>query len=277
MTLPNFLVIGAQRSGTTWLDKQLRYHPSIYLPTVRKEVHFFDRYYDRGLDWYKKFFPSQKQAHQYSWIGEVTPDYLFYPEVPELIKKHLPHCKFILILRNPVDRLYSQYGHAIRTRNYSQSFDDFIQNKKIFKRSLYGQQLNRYLQYFPLENFLILIFEETMKQPDMTLSKIANFLDINSNFFGDFDTNLKVNRSYKPRFKNLYSLTRKCSCWLRQKDLDWVLNYASSLGLSKGIFGAGTSIAKLDDETRNALICRYEADIAELEHILARDLSIWRR
>ncbi len=276
MTLPNFLVIGAQRSGTTWLDQQLRCHPSIYLPTVRKEVHFFDRYYDRGLDWYQKFFPPQQQAHQYSCIGEVTPDYIFYPQVPELIKKHLPHCKFILILRNPVDRLYSQYGHAIRTRNYSQSFAEFIQDKKIFNRSLYGQQFNRFLQYFPLENFLVLVFEETMQQPETTLRKIANFLDINSNIFGDFDTKYKVNHSYKPRFKNLYSLTRKCSCWLRQKDLDWVLNYAKILGLSKGIFGAGTPMPKLDDESRHALILQYEADIADLENILGRDLSIWR-
>ena len=94
MTLPNFLVIGAQRGGTTLLHRILDAHPEVYVPQRRKEIHFFDWYHERGADWYAGFFPGEGTA-RYRAIGEVTPDYLFEPQTPHRIRALLPDCRFV--------------------------------------------------------------------------------------------------------------------------------------------------------------------------------------
>src|SRR4051794_13012479 len=116
MSLPNFLVVGAQRSGTTIFHQILLTHSEIYVPSRRKEIHFFDRYFDRGLNWYKSYFPPENAAARYSAIGEVTPDYLAIPEVPARIHATLPNCRLIFILRNPIERAYSWYQYCRRNR-----------------------------------------------------------------------------------------------------------------------------------------------------------------
>ena len=76
MTLPSFLVIGAQRAGTSLLHQILLAHPDVYVPAQRKEVHYFDRYFERGVEWYQSYFPAADAAGRYRAIGEITPDYL---------------------------------------------------------------------------------------------------------------------------------------------------------------------------------------------------------
>ena len=108
-TDPNFLVIGAQRSGTTWLDTALRAHPQVYLPERRKEIHYFDEHYSRGAEWYREFFSAAAARPGLKAIGEVTPRYLFDPLVPQRIAGDFPSMRLIAILRNPADRAYSQF------------------------------------------------------------------------------------------------------------------------------------------------------------------------
>lgn len=277
-TLPNFLGIGALRCGTTWLDHQLRHHPSIYLPTARKEVHFFDRYYDRGLDWYQNFFPENQQASKYRCIGEISPSYMYDADVPALIHKHLPRCKFIAILRNPADRVYSQYLHFIRNNNEEMTFREFLERKPdAFPRSLYGEQIRRCLSYFPLQNFLILIFEETMAQPERAFEQIADFLSVDASLFQKVDKSKKVNPSYSLRFTRSYALASRCLIWLRKKDLDWVYDMAKAVGLGKELFGVRSDLPEIDPSIRRELLARYTADISDLEHLLDIDLSIWRK
>ena len=128
MTLPNFLVIGAQRAGTSLLHQIFLKNFEIYVPTRRKEVHFFDRYFDRGTAWYQRYFPTGESAQLYSSIGEITPDYLCTPEVPARIATTLLQCKLLVILRNPVCRAYSWYQYCCRTRNDQRTFSSFLRN-----------------------------------------------------------------------------------------------------------------------------------------------------
>jgi hypothetical protein len=277
MALPNFIVIGAQRSGTTWLDTQLRLHPEIYLPQIRKEVHFFDRYYDRGLSWYQRFFPDSGEKDLYRWIGEVTPNYIYEPSAPALIHQHIPNCKFIAILRNPVDRAYSQYGHTVRNKAYKATFTEYLkQNLEPFQRGLYSEQIKRYLQYFPLQNFLILIFEETMQNPEKSLKKIFDFLNLDFIELNEVNAGAKINQSYQVRFARSYALARDLVMWLKKNDLDWLFDTAKAFGLSKKIFGSRGHLPSIDTKMYRELLLKYEPDIDNLEKILQRDLSIWK-
>ena len=130
MTLPNLLGLGAQRAGTTWLDGVLRGHPDIFLPSRRKEVHFFDRYFQRGVDWYSTYFPRISLASDFKWIGEITPAYLYDPSVPARILATLPDCHFIVTLRNPADRAYSQYCYKVRNTADKRTFAEFIDEEQ---------------------------------------------------------------------------------------------------------------------------------------------------
>ena len=112
----------ANRSGSTWLDSLLRRHPRVYLPTQRKELHFFDRHYRRGTGWYEACFPTAEEAAAYDQIGEITPMYIYDPEVPARIEQLLPDCRFLIILRNPADRAYSQYTSMVHHFGETRSF-----------------------------------------------------------------------------------------------------------------------------------------------------------
>src|SRR5690348_6863383 len=130
--LPDFLVIGTQRGGTTSLYHYLQAHESI-APSSIKEIHFFDRKYARGLAWYRGHFPTgaekwyaQRLRRQAFVTGEASPVYLFHPHVPARVKQALPAVKLIVLLRNPVDRAYSQYYHAVELGLETRPFEEAI-------------------------------------------------------------------------------------------------------------------------------------------------------
>ncbi|MFC1868221.1 sulfotransferase domain-containing protein [Thermodesulfobacteriota bacterium] len=278
MSLPNFLGIGAMRSGTTWLDRILRTHPQIYLPERRKEIQFFSANFERGFCWYEKFFPPAPEAGKHKWIGEITPGYLYNEDTPARIHSFLPSCRFIGILRNPADRAYSHYGFSVRNVNERRPFHEYLRYYPgIFARGLYGEQVKRYLKYFKKENFLFLIFEESTAKPKAAIKKIADFFNLNSEDFQvDERVREKVNSSYLPRFGRLYFLTRILSKSLRKMDFDWLVNLGKTLEVQRFSGFKGT-LPPLEHTMRSMLIEKYEPDIALLEDLLDQDLVIWRR
>jgi len=277
MTLPNFLGIGAQKAGSSWLELQLRGHPDIYLPPWRKEVHFFDGNYDRGIEWYEKFFSDATSSDEYLAIGEITPKYIYDPEVPARIQKHIPNCKFIAILRNSVDRAYSQYGEVVLNRMETASFAEALEKyPDFFERGLYSEQIKRYYKYFPVENFLILLLERVKSQPEIVLRQVADFLSVD---FDKFDLSLvkdRPNKFFLPRFRRARAWARCIMSFLYDRNLDWLVYIAKVPGLHNRIFGNLGSLPPMDPEIRAELIKRYEPDIVALEELLGEDLSSWR-
>lgn len=230
MSLPNFICLGAAKSGTTTLYDILRQHPEIYISTF-KEPHFFDipENYKNGIDWYEKnyFKNADKKV-----IAEFTPSYFFEKEAPKRIFNDLgDKVKFIVLLRHPVDRAYSHYLHSKRDEheelefveslnkegdrllNHIQKKDylSYLRNSYI-SQGLYGDMMERYLKYFKLDNFMFIHFEkEFLLKRDKTIYKVLEFLDVNHQT--KLKTDLRSNPSSKEKSKTLKRIMKKKGWW----------------------------------------------------------------
>ena len=249
------------------------------MPRAQKELKFFSHNYSTGWEWYAGHFPSRTEASRYRAIGEVTPGYMFHPEVPSRIKAHLPDCKFIAILRHPVDRAFSQYTRALRNKNLRISFPDFLSaNPDAFQRGLYGEQLGRFLEYFPKRQFAVLLFEKLMVDQERYLKTLAEFLDVDPD---GFDTRLasdRVNVSYLPRYPALYTSAVRVHRYLLRHNWNFLVRGARDLGMNRifKVMGTRAPLPRLDAETRRRMFDQYAADADHLQELFDLDLSVWR-
>lgn len=192
---PDFIIIGAKKGGTRALLEFLRLHPRI--KAAGPEIHFFDNHYEKGMDWYISQLPAVSEDQL---VTEKTPAYFHTPEVPQRIKDMDPNIKLVLILRDPVKRLISDYNQ-FRTKNLDLGktyptleelvFDDQGQiNDKYppVQRSVYFKHMKRWFRHFPQNQIHIVNGDAFIRQPWIESQKIENFLQIEpvitqNNFF----------------------------------------------------------------------------------------------
>lgn len=187
--LPDFLVIGAARCGSTWIHEALKEHPAIAMPLDRKEIHFFNRdsHYAQGLGWYAPFF-THKTDDQI--CGEVTPSYLSDEKAAARIAQHVPKAKLVVSLRNPAERAFSSYTGYVMAGKLSPSDTIFEADKKLdfdnqsslLAHGHYAEHLARYFSLFPRENILVLFYEDLAKDPQNFISRIYTFLEVDATY-----------------------------------------------------------------------------------------------
>ncbi len=206
MTRPNFLIIGSQKAGTTSLYHVLRQHPQIYLPP-RKEINFFfhDHLYRRGLDWYAAHFADRPPTARV-W-GEASPGYICHPAAPRRIAEALPQVKLILTVRHPVRRAYSQYWdnrrHLSEPLTFAEAADRYLEEdyqpgrRGYFSRAVYIRYIRRYLDLFPRENLLVLVFEDLQRDPAAFYRRIFRFLGVEADFQADFTQRRNASRIWR--------------------------------------------------------------------------------
>lgn len=172
--LPTFLVIGAQKAGTTSLDAYLRQQPQVFMAR-EKELNFFcDPGYSRGIGWYEEQFAAASPAQA---RGEVSPFYTSYPwkpHVPERAARHVPDAKLVYLLRNPIERMLSNYRHhvalGVETRPIAKAL--FVDTWQYIDRSSYAMQLGRWLEFFDRSSVLVITSEELRADPPRVLARV---------------------------------------------------------------------------------------------------------
>jgi hypothetical protein len=269
--LPNFLVIGAPRSGTTWIDKNLREHPDVYMPK-HKELHFFDVHYERGLPYYESFFADWKQQRA---VGEATPDYIHGQyttrDIPRLIKQHLPDVKLIASLRNPVDRAYSRFWNskAKYEQNIGLSFEEKLRQKPEFIREgFYGAQLQRFFELFPRERILVLLYDDMIEDPRGFMRRMYQFLDVDPDFVSGCESH-RVNAAAGKKY-----LARSQTMWLASRALSRIRLRSLAERVRKA---NATPLPQMNPGTRRMLHDIYAGEIRQLQELIGRDLSRWNR
>ncbi|MFN2390142.1 MAG: sulfotransferase [Actinomycetota bacterium] len=190
MPLPDFVVAGAMRSGTTFLARCLDSHPAVAVPT--KEIYFFDRNWDRGVGWYESLFQGLPPG---SVIGEATPSYMFMPKAASRMASLLPQAKVVVTLRNPVDRAHSHYWHNHERKVESLTFEDALAAEpdriaaggQFWRYSYlslgdYLPQLERLIQHYPRERLKVLLYEETHAEPVAAVAGVYRHLGVDDGF-----------------------------------------------------------------------------------------------
>jgi hypothetical protein len=200
--LPDFLIIGAQKSATTSIYAYLRAHPDIAAP-AKKELDFFDQHWTQGVRWYRGHFPwaLQRRRNPRLLTGEASPSYIHHPQAPERAAALLPDARLVLLLRDPVDRALSHYNHERVLGREPLSFEDALaaedgrlagelermaadpahvsaawRNHSYRTRGLYAEQLERWLAHYPRERFLILTMEEIAADTDGSFQEVLAHL-----------------------------------------------------------------------------------------------------
>jgi len=294
MKRPNFMCIGAPKCGTTTLYDILKQHPDVYVPSF-KEPNFFnlDENYNKGFSWYLSEFFSA--VNNESVIGDFTPTYFVTVHSPRRIFKELGgDLKLVLLLRNPVDRAYSQYLHAKRDLDDDLPFVEALEaeNERVkqlthvnpvlcnklsyIQNSLYYSKLENWLKYFNIKNIKIIIFEEEfLTNREGMISDLFDFLEIPA---CDLKLDISSNVAAVTRFKFLKALLREKTFihLLAQKHMPHEFRQ-----LIKNKLMALTNKTKraevIDGKTKKEILNNYFIeDIEALEKLIARDLSVWK-
>jgi hypothetical protein len=276
--LPNFLIIGAEKAGTTWLYEKLRRHPEVYMPRV-KELWFFSRDGSEGKtqEWYEKHFEAAPA------VGEATPAYMYGRRVPRRIADAIPDVKLIACLRHPTDRTYSHYWMNRGLGEVDCTFEEVVRERRepYIGNGRYGEQLDRYLSYFDRDQLLILISEEVFSDQNASLNHICSFLGVDDAFYQDQEwIASRENRAARTRSKFALEVMQVIATWMRHTEgVRQVLDALKATGLTDLIKDANREpreYPEMDPEVRKALDEYYASTVLRVEEILGREIKAWR-
>ena len=308
MKKPDFFVVGAAKSGTTSMYHYLKQHPDIFLPPVKEPVYFAsdivehahrcrsyvrnfnqEKYFsnkefpDRHIIFIKKFEYYKKlyeQAEPEKVAGDMSALYLFSKVAAENIKNFNADAKIIILLRNPVDRAFSQYMMRIRDgkimdRNFlKEVISDFEKREEDCKeyyieQGLYSEQIERYLNFFGEERVRIFLFEDFISNTKKVLSEIFAFLEV-PDFPVDFSR--VMNKSDLPKFPVLNSFLKGIKRRFNNFFPDKTPHFLKKIYDN---FFMGKEKPKLSFEDRKYLLDYFREDIKKTEKLIGRDLSNW--
>lgn len=273
--LPNFIGIGAQRSGTTWIYEMLKSHPQVCM-SPEKEINFFNDHYNRGIDWYKKFF---NECSREKVIGEFSPAYLPHNLTAKRIRKIVPEAKLIVSLRNPVDQIFSRYHYMITRQMYSKSFDEALKERPfLIESAFYYKHIKRYLEYFDESQILILIYEDLHRDAQSFLRKVYSFLGIDSSYIPP-NLNEKVHLTRVPKSKYIETAMVIIRILLRKMELYSLVEKLKERDILRKLRELNTRANKtykeMDAGNRHRLNQIFVNDKKMLTVLLGKNMSFW--
>ena len=269
----DFIGIGAQKSGTSWVYACLYEHPEICAPI--KEIHFFSRpRFEKGIAWYESHF---KKCSTQSKKGEFSTSYLYAVEASARIKAVYPDVKIIAILRDPITRAYSQYRNALKAGEITEttSFFSYIaEEKSVIAQGMYAEQLARYVSLFGHEQMLVLVYEDIARDPRAFMQRIYTFIGVDASFVPSMlHTSINIARTPKRVF--IDRMMHHSAEFLRRRGLDRLVWYVRKIGLPDMVRAVNTKTdtkEKKLEYDRNALVHMFREDARRLTEYCGRDM-----
>ena len=284
MTLPNFLIVGTAKSGTTSLADWLREHPQVFIPE-EKELYFFadDRNWAKGLDSYRAHFQEAELA---TAVGEATPFYAYFPEAVARMRSVLPDAKLILIAREPVDRAYSNWRHQyFRQVKEDRGFAELVENelaenarlpppgrcdldaRRYLVHGRYHDQVQALLEHYPRSQLLVLLMDDLARDPRGTFAQVCRFLGLDDQIIPDsVGRRSNTHREFRP--------VRLWRFFVRHRVLER-LPFGIGKFVALRLMWRETTPQPLDPAVRERLALYYAEPNAQFAEWLGRDLSSW--
>jgi hypothetical protein len=275
--LPDFLIIGAMKAGTTSLARYFMAHPQVFM-AAGKEVHYFDRHFERGMQWYAEHF-SESTTHRA--IGEATPNYLYSKEVIRRMASTIPNAKLIAILRNPVDRAYSHYWHERARGRETLEFERAIaaESERLTSPDLevrthfsyldqgrYIGQLVYVTKHFPRGALHVILFEDLRQEPVSTFKSLCRFIEVDDTLVPE-NIGKRYNDFVAFRSLAIRGLAQELSS--RPHGLRLLGRVLGRLNVRR------VPYPPLNPELRAKLVLRYREANQALSSWLGRKLSHW--
>ena len=293
--LPNFLLIGAEKAGTTSVHNHLRAHPEVFMSRVKEPLFFafegqtlafrgptggINRRAVTTLDRYQALFEG---AERYRAIGESSATYLYHDRSPERAAHYVPNAKLIVILRNPADRAYSNFMQAVRIgaepldfgaaleaepERIAAQWSPFFYYKS---KGWYDEQLSRWMTHFPPEQFLFLLYDDLRANPLDVMRRIYEFIGVNPDFRPDVEVH--YNLSGKPLSPGLHQFIKGNSPIHSLSRM--IMPAKLRARLKTDIMRWNLARPSMPPQSRARLLADYAPDIAKLGPRIGRDLSAW--
>lgn len=269
--MPNFIYIGPDKAGSTWVWEALRWHPQAHM-TPSKDIYYFDRFFERGTSWYLANFNGVEGEPV---IAEVSHDYLYSPEAAGRIKGDLPEVKLMVCLRNPIDRAFSAYLHRIKDGAFSGEFRDCWQPiPEILDHSLYAKHLEPYLELFGGEQIHIALFDDLEDDSTQFARELFGFLGLEDLTIPE-DLRGKSLAAARPRNATAARLAKSGAEWMRT----WGMAGAISKIKHTPAFVNMLYVPYEDKakprpsaQDRAELAAYYDEDLGRLDQMLGMDL-----
>ncbi|MWV27571.1 sulfotransferase family protein [Aurantiacibacter rhizosphaerae] len=265
----DFVIIGAAKSATTWLQTQLQSDPAIYMPDP--ELHYFSREYERGTDWYLSQFSDEGIGKV---VGEKSNSYLYTPEAPERVHRDLPHVKLIAQLRNPVARAYSSYCMLFRRGEVGSDIENYLDPSKgehtqILGSGNFASYLQSYVDLYGREKLLILFFDGVSKTPELQMSKVRGHLGLPDRALAP-----EGREKVKDKTAPLVPVgMRKRLSWM--KPLVQPLRGTAPFEAARGMIARKTEYPQYTDDLKKRVSEYYAPSIEALEKMSGQSLNHW--
>jgi hypothetical protein len=210
--LPNFLYIGPDKAGSSWLHEVLMTHPQVFM-TPAKDLYYFDRYYEKGTQWYAAHFV---RAADEPVVGEVCQDYLFCASAARRIHETLSAPRFMVTLRDPVDRAFSSYLYMLKMGERPGTFAGALTGRpELLDHGRYGRGLDRFADLFGDHRMHVAVFDDLQQDPDRFVADVLRFLDV-----APLDLSEELLRARLPasraRSAGLARVARSAADWTRE-------------------------------------------------------------
>ena len=294
MKYPNFLIIGVQKAGTTSIYNYLGQHPQVYMSPI-KETNFLEKdwekvgkeqslYNSNGIDTWEKYCQLFAGAKDEIALGEASPNYLFhYKSSVERILKYVPEAKLIAILRNPIERAYSDYLMHIRDEIGEQlSLKAEIELRPrssfLLKKGFYSTQLQYYFEHFDKSQIKIYLYDDLKANPVKLMQDLYKFIGVDNSFYPDMSEKVQTAQIPKSRLVNKLLRKQNPVRSFVAKNLKLFLPEAQRQKLRSQLIklnSDGKDKAKLNQEERKILQDLYQEEIVSLQELIGRDLSSW--
>lgn len=298
MILPNFLIIGAAKAGTSAIYHYLTQHPQVFMPK-QKELRYFSsidnpeingpnvyKYdYVHTLEEYKLKFSNATNAVA---IGEASPQYLYYPQSAKRIHEIIPNIKIVAILRNPIERAYSSYLHAVRDWHETElEFDNALEKENLrielgwpmlfhyVNAGFFHKQLQQFYSIFDKINIKVYIYDDIVSSPQNVISDLFSFLSVDSSFIPNLS--IRPNISGYPKNKNLYDIYKFLFSKnnLARSLLSLIIPRTTRNTVTTRLKHKNLAKVPMDNKIRCYLSDIFSEDIYYLQDLIDKDLSIW--